>query len=171
MIPSPKQRGYSLVELIVSVAIFSIVMLVAGAAFLSLINLDRQARATNDVVTNLSYVVESMERSIRTGTVYSGGGSNFSFTDAEGRTVQYRLSNAQIQQQINTGGWIPLTDPRVRVESLAFYVRGADPNDTYQPGVLFTLKGSVRPDAKSAPVEFLVESGAAQRLLDLPPSP
>lgn len=165
-------RGYTLVELIVSVAIFSIVMLVAGAAFLTLISLDRKARATNDVVTNLSYVVDSMERSIRTGTGYSASaGSSFSFTDGQGRAVSYRLvetaGRGQVEQLISGGSWTPLTDPRVNVENLVFYPRGTTTGDPVQPTVIVTLRGTLKPDPQSDPVEFVIESAATQRLIDI----
>ena len=172
-------RGYTLVELIVSVAVFTVVMLVAGAAFLTLINLDRKARATNDVVTNLSYVVDSMERSIRTGTEYSCGGigdcwstprDNFSFDDADGRTVSYGRAvlggKGYVQQCIN-GTCVQLTDPRIDVSRLDFYVRGSVIGDSVQPFVIFVIRGTLTPDPRSAPVEFVTESAATQRLIDL----
>jgi prepilin-type N-terminal cleavage/methylation domain-containing protein len=172
-------RGYTLVELIVSVAIFSIVMLVVGAAFLALINLDRQARATGDVTTNLSYVIESMERSIRTGTNYNcggvgdcwpGGRNSFSFTDAEGRVVSYSLvvtaTKGQVYQCVS-GACLALTDPRIDVENLIFTARGTTMGDTVQPTVVITVRGIVKPDSRSAPVEFVIESGATQRLIDI----
>lgn len=171
------QRGYTLIELIVSVAIFSIVMLVAGAAFIALISLDRKARATNDVVTNLSYVVDSMERSVRTGTNYTctscwpNPSNEFAFTDAQGRTVSYRLlvtgTQGQVQQQISGGGWNTLTDPRIDVERLDFYARGATRGDSVQPTVVFVIRGLIRPDSTSLPVDFTIESGATQRLIDI----
>ncbi|HEY0011192.1 MAG TPA: type II secretion system protein [Candidatus Paceibacterota bacterium] len=188
MIKDTTPRGYTLIELIVSVAIFSIVMLVAGAAFLALINLDRQARATNDVVTNLSYVVDSMARSIRTGTAYrcsgtgdcwssTSAGTQLTFTDASGRSVTYRRivagAKGSVQECITgTDGTtcMALTDPRINVERLDFYVRGTATKragDATQPTVVFTLRGSVAPDARSAPVTFVIESGATQRLIDL----
>lgn len=172
------QRGYTLIELIVSVAIFSIVMLIAGAAFLTLISLDRKARATNDLVTNLSYVVDSMERSIRTGTLYTAtsGGNCFSFTDANGILVSYRLSSGsqgQVEQRTGssaactTGTWIALTDPRVDVENLAFYSSGTVVGDSAQPQVIMVLRGRIKPDTQTADIEFVIESSATQRLIDI----
>lgn len=166
------QRGYTLIELIVSVAIFSVVMLIAGAAFLSVISLDRKARATNDLVSNLSYVVDSMERSIRTGTAYhSSPGTDFWFTDANGRFIQYRLTvngtQGQIEQRIDSGAWNALTDPRVDVENLTFYPSGTVPGDPAQPTVIITIRGLMKPDASSANIEFVIESAATQRLIDI----
>ena len=178
-------RGYTLVELIVSVAIFSVVMLVATAAFLTMISLDRQARATNDVVTNLSYVTDTMARALRTGEAYSCGGvgdcstprSSITFTDSESRSVTYsRVTNpnnssyGSIQQCIGSTCMV-VTDPRVNVELLSFYVAGSvakqTNGDTRQPTVIFTVEGSVKPDARSNPIEFVIESGATQRIIDL----
>jgi len=174
-------RGYTLIELIVSVAIFTIVMLIAGAAFLAVISLDRKARATNDVVTNLSYVVESMERSIRTGTGYRCGGigdcwatprDSFSFTDADGRVVSYARivsgGRGYVQQCIS-GTCVQLTDPRVDVVRLDFYARGTSEGveDNMQPFAFFVIRGTLQPDPNTAPVEFVTESGASQRLIDI----
>jgi prepilin-type N-terminal cleavage/methylation domain-containing protein len=168
------KRGYTLVELIVSVAIFSIVMLVVSASFLWLINLDRQARATNDVVANLNFVVDTMERSIRTGTNYynTWDGSYFSFTDAIGRTIEYQLSGTQIQERIAGGSWTTLTDPRVRITYLRFYAldystNGVAAGNKYQPMVVFAMQGTVVANPRVTPVTFVIQSAAAQRLIDL----
>lgn len=166
------KRGYTLIELIVSVAIFSVVMLVASAAFLTLINMDRQARATNDAVTNLTYVVESMERSIRTGTGYQSvsGQNSFTFTDSQGRQVIYRrgaIGGRRFVEQCIGGTCYPLTDIRVDVQLLAFYSRGVTAGDTEQPMVVFVMNGRVTPDARSAPVNFRIQSTATQRLIDI----
>lgn len=178
------RRGYTLIELIVSVGLFSIVMLVAMAAFLTLIDLDRKARATNDVVTNLSYVVDSMARSIRTGTSYDCGlrGSNtdcvnghtqFNFTDFEGRIVTYLLkADGTVGQCVGNNNCtassaVSLTDPRITIETLRFYVQGSNRGDSFQPRVLFTIAGSVVPHPGDDPIEFIIESSATQRLIDL----
>ena len=177
MIPHPSRRGYTLIELIVSVSIFSMVMLIASAAFLALIQLDRQARATNDVVTNLSYVTDSMMRSIRTGTNYLCGSGDcattprdaFSFTDSDGRSVSYARSGSTVRQCVE-GTCMAITDPRVQVDTLAFYVQGTatlTQGDRRQPQVVFLISGSLRPNPTSDPVEFTIESAATQRLIDL----
>ena len=64
------QNGFSLVEMIVSLALFSIVVTVAVGALLSLIATNRQLQAEQSVMTNLSFALDSMTREIRTGTHY-----------------------------------------------------------------------------------------------------
>lgn len=177
-------RGFTLVELIVSIGLLSVVIVVAMSAYLSLISLDRKARATNDLMTNLSFAVEAMRRSIRTGTNYDCGGiggiancvngaSSFSFIDENNQTVTFLLkSDGTVGTCVNTGVCTPssattITDPRIRVSNLTFYTQGAGTGDGLQPRVIFTVSGTITPDTKSAPISFTIEGGATQRLIDL----
>jgi prepilin-type N-terminal cleavage/methylation domain-containing protein len=167
-------RGYSLIEMIVSVGIFSVVMLVSTSAYLSLISLDRQARATSDVMSNLTFVVDSMSRNIRTGRSYciSGCTSNsFSFVNAEGETVVYAYTNGTITQKIGTANPESLIDPRITIDAtygLRFYTWGTTAGSSDgQPRVTFTVAGSMTPDPRTPAVTFAVQGTATQRLIDL----
>ena len=183
-------RGYTLLEMMVAIGLFSLVMLLTTGAFLKLISLDRVARGTNDIVNNLSFAVDTMERSIRTGRNYQCGGpggtncwfpqsgsSTFTFTDENGRTVTYLLkTNGSIGRCALTSGTctpanaISLTDERITIETMRFYVQGVGitpPNDVKQPQVLFTLSGYMQPDENSEAVEFTIQSQATQRLIEL----
>jgi type II secretory pathway pseudopilin PulG len=189
MTTTNSKRGFTLVELIVSIGLFIIVLTIAASAYLSLISLNRKARATNDLVSNISYIVESMSRSIRTGTNYQCGGlgstncpagnPTFSFSNDQtpSQTVTYYL------KQGSAGGFIaqciggsctqasadPLSDSRINVTSLVFYVQGVGPStvDHMQPRVLFTVSGTITPDTQSAPVSFTIEGSATQRQIEL----
>jgi prepilin-type N-terminal cleavage/methylation domain-containing protein len=168
-------RGYTLLEMIVSVGIFSLVMLAATGSYLTLINLDRQARATNDVVSNLSFAVDSMSRAVRTGTAYKCNktgtncattpGTSFEFTDDLGRTIEYQLVNGQISQEINNSASF-LTDSRIAIQTFNFYVRGVGTGDGIQPQVTFTIAGTLTTGVGKS-VSFSIEGGATQRLLEL----
>ncbi|HWH07410.1 MAG TPA: prepilin-type N-terminal cleavage/methylation domain-containing protein [Candidatus Paceibacterota bacterium] len=187
------QRGYTLLEMMVSIGLFSLVMLLTTAAFLKLISLDRIARGTNDVVNNLSFAIDTMERSIRTGRNYQCGGpggsncwtpqspgSALTFTDENGRTITFlrkrdgTIGRCAFASGVSTtctiDNAVSLTDPRITIETMSFYVRGvgtAPPNDTVQPQVIFTLSGYMRPDANSDTVDFTIQSQATQRLIEL----
>jgi prepilin-type N-terminal cleavage/methylation domain-containing protein len=86
--------GFTLVEMIVAVALFAVVMLVAVGALLSLTEANRKAQALQSVMNNLNIALDGMVRNIRMGTEYhcgpgsftgdgtddcSGGGISFSF--------------------------------------------------------------------------------------------
>jgi prepilin-type N-terminal cleavage/methylation domain-containing protein len=69
ILPS-KQKGFTLVEMIVSVGLFSIVMLIAISAILSIIGNNKKVQAINNVVNNLNFAIESMVRDMKTGYLY-----------------------------------------------------------------------------------------------------
>lgn len=64
------QRGFTLVELIVSVGLFAIVMTVSIGTLLIVIDANRRAQSLNAAMTNVSFAVDSMTRNIRTGYDY-----------------------------------------------------------------------------------------------------
>lgn len=64
------QRGFTIIEMIVSLGVFSIVITIAVGALLMLIATNQQLQSEQSVMTNLSFALDSMTREIRTGTHY-----------------------------------------------------------------------------------------------------
>ena len=87
MMIKPKQSGFTLIEMIVSLGVFSIVVTVAIGALLVLVAANEQLQGEQSVMTNLSFALDSMTREIRTGTNYycdsrpDNQGSNNIFAD------------------------------------------------------------------------------------------
>lgn len=116
--PLKQARGFTLIEMLVSVAIFAIVMVVALGALLSLAEAARKAQALSVAVNNLSAALDSMSRNIRTGGTYHCGvtgaltvplapadcaatsNSYIAFIDADKNTVAYCLDGTTIKRQI-----------------------------------------------------------------------
>lgn len=63
-------RGFTLIEMMVAVSIFSMVMMIGVGALLSLVATNQRAQAINSVMNNLNAALENMSRSIRVGTLY-----------------------------------------------------------------------------------------------------
>ena len=63
-------RGFTLVELIVSLGIFTAVMFIATGALLSIINVNKKAQAQQSAINNINFALENMARNIRTGSSY-----------------------------------------------------------------------------------------------------
>lgn len=63
-----KNRGFTLVEMIVSLALFSVVAVIAIGALLKVIDANNKAQSIQSSVTNLNFALESMSRDLRTGT-------------------------------------------------------------------------------------------------------
>lgn len=62
--------GFSLVELLVSISLFTIVLTMAVACLLVLVEANARAQNMNTVMTNLNFALDSMTREIRTGRSY-----------------------------------------------------------------------------------------------------
>ena len=89
------EEGFTLVEMIVAVALFAIVMMVSVGALLALSAANKKAQALQSVMNNLNISLDSMVRNLRTGTDFycgvgayqpdgagdcSGGGPAITFT-------------------------------------------------------------------------------------------
>lgn len=174
--------GYTLIELVVAVGLFSVIMTLASGAYFVMINVNRQAQGITTGINNLSFALETMTRTIRTNTRYScnpsvsasaphgcvsGGNSRFYVTDPSGRRVKYSIDGTSIVQEIDGGIGDPLTDPSVTVSSLRFYVSGPVPADDQQARVTIVVSGTVSSGPGGKTERFNVETGATMRGTDL----
>ncbi len=180
-------RGFSLIEMIVSVGIFSTVMIVAVGSLLSIVDANRKAQAQQIVINNLNFALENMSRNIRIGSYYhcgsslplstkadcNNGDSYFAFEGREGNTSQtndqivYRLSNSQIEKSTDGGTtFIGITAPEIVIEGLSFYVDGAAAGDQKQPKVLMTVYGHTG-ISNRARVDFNLQTMISQRAFDI----
>jgi prepilin-type N-terminal cleavage/methylation domain-containing protein len=173
---STRSCGYTLIELVVAVGLFALIMTLASGAYFIVINLNRQVQGVTTGINNLSFALETMTRSIRTGTDYNCGGigdcqngsSNFAFRDTNNVLVSYRLSGSSIRETRN-GVESAITDPSVNVTSLMFYAigtRGMASNDFQQPHVTIAISGTILYGAGKTE-SFSVQTGATMRGPDI----
>lgn len=179
---TPSFRGYTLIELIVAIGLFAVVTTLVSGAYIMMIGLTQQAQGMATGINNLSFALETMTRTIRTGVDYScvvdttsgadctAGGTSFFVTNAGGIRVGYALSDGAIVQTKN-GTTAALTDPSVTVTSLVFYTGGTasefeGDSQHLQPYVTMVVSGTVSyGEGRTQP--FTVETGAAMRGTDL----
>lgn len=74
LIHQNKTRGFTLIEMMISVGLFTVVMVMALGVIASIIDGNKKAQAINTVANNLNFAVDSMVRDIKTGYAYSCGG-------------------------------------------------------------------------------------------------
>jgi len=180
-------RGFTLIEMLVSTAIFTVVMVIALGALLTMSESDRQAQVLKSVIDNLNFSLDSMSRAIRTGTGYGctavGGncpptgspGTYFSFVDAGGRKVAYCLDGSTIKREVTGGaldtscsaaGFAAVTAPEVVITSLGFYLVGSAPGpDSEQPILTILMSGYVQVTG-TRQTAFNLQTSIAQRLYD-----
>lgn len=169
-----QQKGFTLIEMVVSIFIFSVVMVIATGALVTILGANRKAQAVKAVMNNLNFALDSMTRAIRVGTDYdcgtpscdTVGSSQLSFIDTDGDDITYRLnaSTDRIERSVNGGTFSPLTSPGVAVERLMFYADGESGSDNMQPRVLIVVGGEAG-ETKTR-TRFDLQTLISQRILD-----
>lgn len=79
-------KGFTLIETLVSLAIFSMVIVTVTGVILSIITATKRNQAISGVVNNLNYAVDSMVRDISTGYRYRCGFDQESYLLADMKT-------------------------------------------------------------------------------------
>ena len=72
-------KGFTLIEITVSLAVFATTAVVAVGAFLSILAANKKAQAAKVVINNLSYALESISREVRVGSNYYCGSDNLKY--------------------------------------------------------------------------------------------
>ena len=171
-----KSRGFTLIELMVSVGLLPIVMTLVSGAYIVMLNITHEAQDVSTAVDSVAFALEYMTREIRTGSEFScsttpgsnvdcaSGGSTFSVKDQSGANVTFTSAG----EAITENGTV-LTDPSVVVSSLVFYAQGTAPysvgQNTVPANVVIVVSGTVATGHDSVP--FTVETSATMRNIDL----
>jgi prepilin-type N-terminal cleavage/methylation domain-containing protein len=175
MITPMKKQGFSLIEIMVSLAIFAIVVVVATGALLTTIDATKKAQATQTVLTNLNLALEGMTREIRVGSNYGdvNSATSFSFDD---KTGTKRITYSLVPDPITTKGKIQrkevvqsiadkvedVTAPEVNIQSLKFTT--VKPN-LGQPRVFIAVRGIAGNTQKYQTI-FEIQTTVSQRKLN-----
>lgn len=191
-----KARGFTLVEMIVAVALFAVVMLVCVSSLLALVGANKKVHALQSVMDNLNVTLDGMVRDVRMGSTYdgttgggctggasgkdcSGGSTRFSFqpygNGPSGYPTVYQLNSAthQLERSKNNGPFTAVTSSEITIESMLFYVVGSargcavSPCDLTQPKVVIVIKGTAPIQNSATKSTFHIQVTAVQRLLDL----
>lgn len=88
------RTGFTLVEMIVSLAVFSIVAVVALGAMVKIVSANRKAQSLQASITNLNFALDAMSRELRTGSTY--------FCESNNGAVDYKSST--LDKRSCTGG-------------------------------------------------------------------
>ncbi len=189
-----KSSGFSLIELMVSLTVFSITMVISIGTLLIFIDLNAKAQALYSSTTNISFMLDSMTRDIRTGYHYycalnptSTGFPNATetrdcangnyitfFREQDDARRAYKLvttnGRGEIQQYIVGTGWVKATSDDINVTSFVLTVVNSSPNgggsEVKQPVVTITIKGELS-NGLDTPTQFNIQTRIVERRLDL----
>lgn len=128
------QKGFSFVEVLVTVVIFMLIMTAIISIFLSVLNAQRRVTAQRKIQQDMRYVTERIERDIRTGKVdYSAqpgfvGATELFVIPQDGSVVQYAIQGGAVVRNGEV-----LTSSATEIDRLSFLVY--PDKSSYQGGV------------------------------------
>lgn len=183
-----KKLGFTVIEMVVSLGLFSSVLSISVGALLSMINSNRKTQSLRSAMDNLNLATEEMSRSIIQGRTYhcgesgeiwkassscnSEGDTFFAFEAHDGSStisdqIVYKLdaTNGRLQKSINSGtDFKDVTAPSIKIDNLKFYVYGSDPLNKEVPRVVITIGGTAG-TKESTRSSFNIQTTASQRAL------
>jgi prepilin-type N-terminal cleavage/methylation domain-containing protein len=189
--------GFTLVELLVSVALFTVVMLMAVGALLTLIDANARAQNMQQVMTNISFALDSMTREIRTGRGFYCSNSNISDTlpiasvqdcnsgsqlsiveggesltgSANNSRITFRFNAAEqsVERRIANENWYPITAPGVNITEMYFSVAGSETgrNGDDTQANVTIFISGFAGELKSTESSFAIQTTITKRVLDI----
>ncbi|MCK4453843.1 DUF1554 domain-containing protein [Candidatus Parcubacteria bacterium] len=133
-----KEKSFTLIELLVSITIFVLVFLAAMGIFVSSLKGKQRVNELKEIEDNGRYLMESMSREIRMGTIpdsQSGNNdSDLSFIDSDENTIVFSLNaNDQLLKNADV-----ISSDRINISNLKFYVNDFL-NNSIQPEVTISI--------------------------------
>lgn len=182
-----QRAGFTFVELLVSLALFLIVMTLALGSVVNVLDVNRRVESLQVVMNNFNYSLESMTRDIRFGHAYDVDDDSCGDADCNQATVEfepegggdereisYRLRNNRIERcNVNLADgercdsdsqYTPITSTSVTVEQLKFRSGGTGDDDGQQPRMTVQIKGFVGNDRFRS--EFNIQTAMNQRRIE-----
>lgn len=190
------QKGFTLVEILVAISIFSVVVISTIGAFLKMVDVNKKIQSVRTAMDNANLAMETMARSIRLGTNYyctatsggyqgglepapqdcTSGGTLIGFEGQRGEVgnpqdqIYYQLNptTGQIERTINSQT-IPITSADITIQKMEFFVDGSQSvqnGNRVQPRVRIVVVGKTNLPNNSLNFNFSFQTIATQRLLD-----
>jgi prepilin-type N-terminal cleavage/methylation domain-containing protein len=177
-----KGFGFTLMEMIVALGVFSVAITIALAGFVNILDMQKRADAIRITYDSIDFVMEIMSRDIRTGIEYCMSSFQllcsptfFHFTPASdtSKTVSYQFDsiNKKINiaivdklQSIQASDWKSFTPSGVVINKLGFKGSGYGP-DSEQPMVTVIIQAEVAVK-QGAKVQLNLQTTVTQREID-----
>jgi len=176
-------KGFTLIEILVSLTLFLVVMTISMGSILSVFDANRKSESLKTVMDNLNFTVETMSREIRFGTNYRcglgsfnlsvncpAGGDRIDFLSSDGvNHITYQLNGYRIEKSTDfQTTFAAVTAPEITIQSLQFFVLGANLGspDNLQPKVLIKIRGKAGKKSNTQ-TDFTLQTLVSQRALDI----
>ncbi len=181
-------KGYTLIEVLVAMAVFGIVVAGPTGLFVLALRNQNMSLALGETIDNTSYAVEYISRAIRMARKDREGAcisQNYNFQNPEGDITKIRflnyqgycqefyLENNQIFEKKssdgsleNFGSGLPLTSDDLEMDNFKFYLEGEGQQDNVQPRITIVFRIAKHSLGTGLP-PIHVQTTISQRNLDV----
>jgi len=190
-----KHKGFTLIEMMVSLSIFTVVMTVALGALLAVIDANKKSQATQSLMTELNFALDDIARNARVGTNYrcrnntginnigrprscgdNNGGILFAFESSQGDPNSdldqyvYIFEDNTIKKSTRggrAGSYTNMISDNIQIDDMEFRVTGARgiSSNDLQPRALILISGTAGTQDKTR-TEFNIQTTITPRILD-----
>ncbi len=178
-----KKNGFTLTEMIVGMAVFSLILVAVSGIFVSAVKIQRRALVAEEISRETSYLLEYISRALRMAKKDDIGGidclagnktnyeiintaasTGIRFRNYKDQCQEFYLDKATYQLMEKIGSATStLTSPNLRVNYFNIKIFGADQGDGRQPQVTITME-ITKPGASQPKIK--VQTSVSQRQLD-----
>lgn len=184
-----KNKSFTLIEILVVVAIFAGVIAIAAGIFVTAIQTQRRILATQQFLDEVSYVMEYMSRAIRMAKLDSDGsciganlnyqktviggaaysGTGIRFENYQSICQEFFCNTVTSQMMESKGGGAPMATPialtstNLKINSFKVELIGPARGDNNQPRVTIFLDA----EHKKEKVGLKIQTSISQRNLDI----
>ena len=178
-----KNKGFTLIEILITVAIFSITIGAMSGIFSSVLRNQRRGLSNQELVNSASYNLEYISRILRmarkqtaalpsclsqNGLNYevNGAKDSIKFLNYQGDCYRIYLQGTSIYQKKNTETELPITPANLKISFLKFNLSGQSDTDNLQPRVTiaFVIE-NITPKTEEK-TGLRVQTSISQRELD-----
>lgn len=178
-----KKWGYTLIEVLVAVAIFSTVISVPTGFFISSLRSQHRALALRETIDNTSYLVEYVSRALRmarkdidgscisakTNYEITKTGKGIKFENYEDPSVcqefYWDTEYNQLKESRDGADGLPLTPDDLEITQFQFQLSGETQEDNLQPRVTMLLE--IGKKGASGLPKIRIQTTVSQRNLDI----
>lgn len=145
------RRGFTIIELLVAMTVFLIVVAITSGIFIRTIRTQRIITDMSMSLNNITLALEQIAREARTGYMFKTPSDNeLEFINAQGRSVEYLLSDGQIQRSVDDNDPSPITSKETAIERLGFKIK----NDSDPAFITITVRaaseGNIKVDLQTS---------------------
>ncbi|MFA5742969.1 MAG: prepilin-type N-terminal cleavage/methylation domain-containing protein [Candidatus Paceibacterota bacterium] len=187
--PSNNGKGFTLIEMLVAIGIFSVLIVVLSGIFLSSMKSQTHIIYTQYLVDNTNSALDSISRYLRMAqkdfdpagacagiknnfNPFDTSSSTITFLDYKGFCHQFLLEDGKIKEKVsedntaNFGEAQDLTSDKIKVTNLKFNVLGGANGDNLQPRITILIGAEANTNSLNPLPKINVQTTISQRNLD-----